>query len=71
MSVKIPLSYAVAGAFSILRSPPPTEWSGRRSTTRKLFKLSFTSKDEMTRKFANQLIFEDLRIQLEPPTKED
>ena len=71
MSVKIPLSYAVASvfSFSLIAVSYGMEW--RKKYYKKLFKLSFTSKDEMTRKFANRLIFEDLRIQLEPPTKED
>ena len=71
MSVKIPLSYTIAGAFSIfaLSAAYGMEW--QKKYYKKLFKLSFTSRDEMTRKFAKQLIFEDLRIQLEPPTKED
>lgn len=71
MSVKIPLSYAVASvfSFSLIAVSYGMEW--QKKYYKKLFKLSFTSKDEMTRKFANRLIFEDLRIQLEPPTKED
>ena len=66
MSVKIPLSYAIAGAFSIfaLSAAYGMEW--QKKYYKKLFKLSFTSKDEMTRKFANQLIFEDLRVRFEP-----
>ena len=71
MSVKIPLSYAVASvfSFSLIAVSYGMEW--QKKYYKKLFKLSFTSKDEMTRKFANRLIFEDLRIQLEPTAKED
>ena len=71
MSVKIPLSYAVAGAFSIfaLSAAYGMEW--QKKYYKKLFKLSFTSKDEMARKLANRIIFEDLRIRFEPAPEEN
>ena len=70
MSVKIPLSYAVASvfSFSLIAVSYGMEW--QKKYYKKLFKLSFTSKDEMARKLANRIIFEDLRIRFEP-TPED
>lgn len=71
MSVKIPLSYAVAAAFSLSALAASYGMERQKKYYKNLFKLSFTSKDAMVRKFANRIIFEDLRIQFEPSTKED
>lgn len=71
MSVKIPLSYAVASvfSFSLIAASYGMEW--QKKYYKKLFKLSFTSKDEMARKLANRIIFEDLRIRFEPAPEEN
>ena len=71
MSVKIPLSYAVGSVFgfSLIAVSYGMEW--QKKYYKKLFKLSFTSKDEMARKLANRIIFEDLRIRFEPAPEEN
>nr|DAW03488.1 MAG TPA: hypothetical protein [Caudoviricetes sp.] len=71
MSVKISLYHAVIVALSASVLSAAYGRVSQKKYYKNLFKLSFTSKDPMVRKFANSIIFEDLRIQLEPSTKED
>nr|DAY44717.1 MAG TPA: hypothetical protein [Caudoviricetes sp.] len=70
MSIKIPLSYAVAIAFGLSALASHYGKELQKKYYKKLFKISFTSKDEMHRNLANRIIFEDLRIRLEPATEE-
>ena len=71
MSVKIPLSYAVASVFSFSLIAVSYGMELQKKHYKKLFKISFTSKDEMARKLANRTIFEDLRIRFEPAPEEN
>lgn len=66
MSVKIPLSVIVAGALSIFALSTRYGMELQKKSYKRLFKISFTSKDEMARKLANRIIFEDLRVRFEP-----
>ena len=71
MSVKIPLSYAIAGALSIFALSASYGAELQKKYYKKLFKISFTSKDEMARKLANSIIFEDLRIRFDPVSEDN
>lgn len=71
MSVKIPLSYAVASVFSFSLIAVSYGMELKKKYYKKLFEISFTSKDEMERKLANRIIFEDLRIRFEPDPEEN
>ena len=71
MSVKIPLSVVVAGALSIFALSTSYGAELQKKHYKNLFKLSFTSKNEMARKLANSIIFEDLRIKFEPTPEDD
>lgn len=71
MSVKIPLSVVVAGALSIFALSTSYGAELKKKHYKKLFKISFTSEDEMARKLANRIIFEDLRIRFEPAPEEN
>ena len=71
MSVKISLYHAVIVALCTSVFSVAYGKVSQKMYYKNLFKLSFTSKDAMVRKLANRVIFEDLRIQLEPSTKED
>ena len=71
MSVKIPLSYAVAAAFSLSALAASYGMEFQKKYYKKLLKISFTSQDEMSRKLANSIIYEDLRLRFDPTVEED
>ncbi|MBF1652246.1 MAG: hypothetical protein HXO60_07075 [Rothia mucilaginosa] len=71
MSVKIPLSYAVAAALGLSALATSYGREFQKKYYKKLLKISFTSKDEMARKLANSIIYEDLRLRFDPTIEED
>lgn len=71
MATQISLPAFVAGAIAISVISVNYGKKIQKRIYKNLFKLSFTSKDERTRKLATRLIFKDLRVKIDPIPEED
>ena len=71
MATQISLPVAVAGAIAVSAFSINYGKKIQKKFYKNLFKLSFTSKNEMARKLANRIIFEDLRVKFDPIPEED
>lgn len=66
MFAKIPLPFVAAGVFAIAAFSAAWGKKTQKKFYQNLFEISYTSNNEMARALANRIIFEDLRIKLEP-----
>nr|DAM91820.1 MAG TPA: hypothetical protein [Caudoviricetes sp.] len=71
MATQISLPVAVAGAIAVSAFSVNYGKKIQKKFYKNLFKLSFTSKNEMARKLANRIIFEDLRVKFDPIPEDD
>lgn len=71
MATQISLPVAVAGAIAVSAFSVNYGKKIQKRIYKNLFKLSFTAKDERTRKLANRIIFEDLRVKFDPIPEDD
>lgn len=70
MSVKIPLSYTIAGAISLFALSASFGAKMQHKYYKYLIKLAFFTENEDTRKLATSILRKDLNLRYEPASED-